>query len=178
MILHGTGETPQHNWIPWLQNQLGWRGYDVWAPQLPDADTPDLDVWWAALKGFDYGARTVIVGHGSGATMALAILHKLPPNQKVRLVIAAAASYRASNVRDENLFTEEYDWHKVRRQVDHIELLWAPDDPEVLEEQTTTLANKLTVEPLLLPGQAHFDIASGSRFRRFPEVMELVGRHA
>ena len=45
IILHGTGDTPESFWIPWLKKELEKAGYKVWSPQLPDRDNPSLNKW-------------------------------------------------------------------------------------------------------------------------------------
>lgn len=42
IILHGTGCTPTSYWLGGISLYLKKKGYDVWAPQLPDPDAPDL----------------------------------------------------------------------------------------------------------------------------------------
>jgi hypothetical protein len=41
IILHGTGCTPDSFWQPSIKAFLEKKGYSVWVPQLPDADTID-----------------------------------------------------------------------------------------------------------------------------------------
>lgn len=42
IILHGTSCKPDSFWQPSIKKYLQGFGYDVWTPQLPDADHPNL----------------------------------------------------------------------------------------------------------------------------------------
>lgn len=42
LILHGTDGKKTHNWFPWLKEQLKSRGWNVWVPNLPCAERPNL----------------------------------------------------------------------------------------------------------------------------------------
>lgn len=52
IIFHDTGCTPNSYWFPKTKKFLENLGYEVWVPQLPDADTPVLSKWLpVALSG-------------------------------------------------------------------------------------------------------------------------------
>ncbi len=42
MIFHGTGETSESFWYPYVEERLESEGYDVWVPDIPDFDNPEL----------------------------------------------------------------------------------------------------------------------------------------
>lgn len=179
LILHGTDGSPDAHWFPWLGRALRERGYAVAIPALPNADHPDLNRYWEALRDFDFNPQTVIVGHSSGAATALALLHKLPPHRRVHLVLCVAGFYRDDGFNCAGLFTESYDWAKIRGSADHIVLLWSPDDPFIAEEQTRVLADRLGVTPTVLDGCAHFSVDHGGpRFRELPEALDIIDRYA
>lgn len=174
LLLHDTSATPRANWIPWLGNQLQWRGWSVAAPQLPEADKPDIDRYWAALSDYPFDHRTVIVGHGSGAVAGFICLHRLVENLKIHRLVSVAGFYRDAGFDCENLFTEEYDWRKIARQTEYVDLLWSPQDPYVSEEQTTVLSKQLEVKPQIFEGYGHFAVETNRRFRQFPELLDIV----
>jgi len=178
LIFHGTGANPKRHGFPWLAEALRERGYEVTVPQLPGADHPNLENYWAYLRDFDFNPETIIVGHSSGAVTALALLHKLPPGTRVRLVVSVAGFYRDDGFECEAMFTEPYDWDKIRNGADKIVLLWSPDDPIIVEEQTDVLSERLGVVPILIPESQHFSLNNGGpRFREFPELLQIIDEY-
>ncbi len=76
IILHGTLGSPGGNWFQWLKNELEEKGLNVWLPQLPQAEQPSLRKWQRFVKEecpFAINEQTVIVGHSSGAILALVL---------------------------------------------------------------------------------------------------------
>ena len=45
IILHGTGTKNTDFWFPYLKSNLEERGFEVWLPQLPNDETPNLEEW-------------------------------------------------------------------------------------------------------------------------------------
>lgn len=69
IILHGSGDSPESFWIPWLKSELEKHGYEVWAPLLPDADNPDINKWLPfVMENGKFNNDTIIIGHSAGAT--------------------------------------------------------------------------------------------------------------
>jgi len=44
ILLHGTSDSPNRYWFPYIKMELEKSGYDVWPPQLPEHETPNLEV--------------------------------------------------------------------------------------------------------------------------------------
>jgi predicted alpha/beta hydrolase family esterase len=85
LILHGTSANPHANWFDWLAGQLEANGYEVWAPQLPNADKPDMTAYRQFIfdSNFDFNDETLLVGHSSGAVAVLSVLEALPLSTKI-----------------------------------------------------------------------------------------------
>jgi len=178
LILHGTDfdkEQKQrfNNWFPWLASEIEKLGYSVWVPELPEAWHPDLNRYWNFLKDFEYNPETILVGHSSGGTMVFGLLHKLPKDIKIKLAVSVAGFYKDEGWGCEGLFSQPYDWEKIKQQAQTIKLIWSPDDPYISAEQTDYLANKLSVKPDIFPGKKHFNLEGGEAFRQFPELLNI-----
>lgn len=179
IILHGTdfskGKKERFgNWFPWLKAELKNIGYRVWLPELPQAWQPDLERYWNFLKKFNFNQNTILIGHSSGATMVFGLLHKLPFKKKIKLAISVAGFYKDKGWGCEGLFSEKYNWEKIKNQVQKIYVIWSPNDPYISKEQTDYLTKKIGIKPTIFPNKKHFNLEAGRKFRQFPELLEII----
>lgn len=180
LILHGTDfdkEMKQrfNNWFPWLKEELEKIGYKVWVPELPEAWHPDLERNWNFLKDFDFNEETVIVGHSSGGAMVFGLLHKLPPKKKINKAVSVAGFYKDEGWNCEGLFSEKYNWEKIKRQVKKIFVIASNNDPYIKNKQTDYLAKHTGVKPIIIPGSFHLSVGSaGEKFRKFSKLLEII----
>ena len=64
IILQGAGETQESFWLPYVKDNLEKLGYDVWLPQLPDNDNPNINKTLPfVLKNGKFTEDTVIIAH-------------------------------------------------------------------------------------------------------------------
>lgn len=178
LILHGTDfdKTQKqrfNNWFPWLKAQLEKLDYKVRVPELPEAWQPDLERYWNFLKDFNFNKETIIIGHSSGGSMVFGLLHKLAPEKKIKGAISVAGFYKDEGWNYEGLFSEKYDWKKIKKQAEKIYLIWSPDDPYVSKEQTDYLVNKLGIKPTIFPNKKHFNLESSEEFKQFPDLLRI-----
>lgn len=179
LILHGTDfdKTQRqrfNNWFPWLKTQLEKLNYMVWVPELPEAWHPDLKRYWNFLKGFNFNNETILIGHSSGGSMVFGLLHKLALEKKIKLAISVAGFYKDQGWNCEGLFSEKYDWDKIKTQAEKICLIWSPDDPYVSKEQTDYLSEKLEVKPTIFLKKQHFSVEDNKSFTQFPELLTII----
>ncbi|HEX5774692.1 MAG TPA: alpha/beta fold hydrolase [Candidatus Paceibacterota bacterium] len=178
LLLHGTGNTPSHNWLPWLKAQLEQRGYKVWVPQLPEAEFPNMDryVEFVSSAGWDFNNDSILVGHSSGAVAILGILQHLPDGVKARQAILVG-SFKDDLGREDlkGLFEKPIVYEKVKTKAQEFILLHSDDDPYCPLEHAEFLAEQLEGELVLLPGEKHFSISTGGeRFKELPEILKYL----
>ncbi|PWU24079.1 hypothetical protein C5B42_00695 [Candidatus Cerribacteria bacterium 'Amazon FNV 2010 28 9'] len=179
LILHGTDFGKQqkqrfNNWFPWLKTQLKKMGYEVWLPELPEAWHPDLNRYWQFLKDFDFNSKTVVIGHSSGGAMVFGLLHRLPVEKKINLAISVAGFYKDEGWDCEGLFSEPYDWEKIKKQAKKLYVIWSPTDTYISKEQTDYLANKLKIAPTIMENKGHFNLEGGEQYKQFPELLDII----
>ena len=79
ILVHRWSGGPSDDWRPWLQDELGQRGYNVLSPEMPDMDTPVIEKWVGKLRevvGVP-DADTYFVGHSIGCQAILRYLETI-----------------------------------------------------------------------------------------------------
>ena len=64
-IIHGWDSRPNEGCFPWLKEELQKKGFDVYAPAMPEPLRPEIDVWVTFL-GQQIGVpseETFLIGH-------------------------------------------------------------------------------------------------------------------
>src|SRR5687767_7911443 len=92
IILHGTGTKANEFWFPWLKENLEKRGYQVWLPQLPNDDYPNLKEWLPfILENGKFSEETVLIGHSAGSQVILSVLENLEASVKQAILVSGYA---------------------------------------------------------------------------------------
>lgn len=179
VILHGTLGSPEGNWFQWLEHELSAKGMHVWLPALPHADEPSLS-WWARFvhenRAFEIDDQTVIIGHSSGAALALLVAQQ--NTQPLGGVVAVSAFHDNSLQWEPNakLFDVVFDWQSVQAHAGTLLLVHSDNDPYVPLEQAQYIANQTGGELVVIPGEGHFNLEQSERYREFPRLLELMGQ--
>lgn len=186
LILHGIGGNPTLNWYQYIARKAREKGYTTYIPQLPSSDKPNIDLTYEFLaKAFTFDKETVIIGHSSGASLALGILQKFPKDTVIKKTILVSGFIDANLTPQlhmyiprsdyDNLFPKSWDWEKIRgTSIDFI-IFYSPSDPFVQLRHAETMKEKLHGKLILIPDVLHFSVTSGGeRFREFPELVEYL----
>lgn len=120
LLLHGTGDSPESHWYPWLKSELEKRGWKVVAPALPDSAHPDAARWNAAAlaSGWKPDGDSVVIGHSAGAVEILRLLPELPEGTRIKAaVLVSAFDEDLSRHLVRNLFAVPFAWKMLPIQV-------------------------------------------------------------
>lgn len=178
LILHGTGASPNSHWFMWLKGKLVGRGYQVWLPQLPNADKPNSGTYTDFLlsnKNFQFSEETIVIGHSSGAVEILYLLQHLPDKTKIKTAILVSA-FKDDLGWDSlsELFGESLDFKKIKNSCNKFIYIHSDNDPYCPIEHPKYLISKTGGELIVFKGQGHFNIDDSPDYVRFPEIMQLI----
>ena len=106
--------------------------------------------------------------------MVFGLLHKLPKDKKINLAISVAGFYKDEGWGCEGLFSEPYEWRKVREQARKVYVFWSSDDSYISKGQTDYLAKHTGVKPTIFENKKHFNLEAGLHFKKLPELLEVI----
>jgi len=178
VILHGTQGSPEGNWFRWLEAELQNRGLEVWLPQLPHAQQPSLSEWLGYIKDnspFELDEDTLIIGHSSGAILALLISQK--GSATLGEVVCVSVFHDNALGWDANakLFDVEFNWDSIRAHVERqIVCIHSDDDPYVPLDQAQFVANNIGAEMIVIQNQGHFNLEKSKTYHEFPVLLSLL----
>lgn len=177
IIFHGTLGTPDGNWFQWLKKELEARDITVWLPQLSRAEQPSLNEWYRFVKEhcpFPINENTLIVGHSSGAILALVIAQN--NMEKIGAIVDVSVFHDNSLQWEPNgrLFDVQFDWPAIQQGVNELLFIHSDNDPYVPLDQAQFVASSCDAELILIPGQGHFNLEQGDEYKQFPKLLGIL----
>ncbi|MBT3249620.1 MAG: hypothetical protein HN846_00700 [Candidatus Pacebacteria bacterium] len=178
LILHGTSDNPNKNWLPWLKTELEQRDYKTWVPQLPGADKPNIERYNDFIFSSDWklDEQSVLIGHSSGAVAILGLLQALPTETKVDTCILVGV-FKDTLGWDslDGLFETPFDWDYIKTKAKRLIFIHSDDDSYCPLEHAQYISGKLDGELIIRSGQKHFSIGTaGEKYRQFLFLLELL----
>ncbi|MEO5691385.1 MAG: alpha/beta hydrolase [Candidatus Saccharimonadales bacterium] len=177
IILHGTLGSPDGNWFQWLKKELGQKGLIVWLPQLPQAEQPSLKNWQRFVKiqcPFAINEDTLIVGHSSGAILALVLAEN--NMEKIGAIVDVSVFHDNSLQWQPNdlLFDVRFDWTTIRQGVNELLFVHSDNDPYVPLNQAEYVATNTCAAIVVIPGEGHFNLERSDEYKQFPKLLKIL----
>lgn len=177
ILLHGTSCTPEDFWQPSIAAFLRNQGYNVWAPQLPDADVPDLKKWLPmVLAEGTFTTDTVLIGHSAGSPFALSILENIDVQIHKAVLVAGYARPKGKELEAEPILQKEYDWKKIKSAVRDLVFINSDNDPWGCDaEEGLYMWRKLGGTLIVREGEGHMGSNSyGQPYSTFPLLEKIL----
>src|SRR3989344_3627513 len=181
-IIHGWYGSPKGDWIPWLSDELKRKGYEVTAPEMPDADNPKINPWVNKLKGVvgKLEDSDILIGHSIGCQTILRFLEALDNGKNPEKVIFVAPWVKLANLSGEDEWEIAKPWletpidlNKVKTKANSFVSLFSDNDPWVpLEENVKIFREKLNPKIVILKNKGHFSEDEG--IKELPEILEYI----
>ena len=197
-----SGEVRDANWYGWLEQQLVADGAfeEVVLRNMPDPVVARESVWVPFLRDeLACDARTIVVGHSSGAEAAMRLAETTAlggivlvaachtdlgsPSEAAAVRRARArarpqahsphshAPSRARAPPPQGYYSRPWEWAAIRANAGFIAQFHAPDDPFIPLAEARHVAENLGSTLTELPGRSHF-------FEPFDELLAELRSHA
>lgn len=178
LVLHGTNDSSEGNWFPWLQVELERIGWKVWVPDLPQADAPNMQRYQNFIFSSDwkFDNESVIVGHSSGAVAILGLLQALPEGTVIDTAVFVGAFKNDLGWDSlKELFSKPFDFAKIRASAKRFVFLHSDNDPFCPLEGATSLSKELGGELIVVPGASHFSLGTGGdAYEKLPIILDIL----
>ena len=176
LILHGTNGNHESNWFQWLENEFTQKGYKVWVPDLPYAEKPNTERYnHQIFLNWKFDSDSIIIGHSSGAVAILGLLQSLPSEIAIKKAILVAGFTDDLGWDPlKELFIKPFDYKKIKTKAKEIILFHSDNDPYVSLSHGNKLKELLGAKLIILPGQGHFNLEAGRRYKQFPELLKYL----
>lgn len=174
IILHGTGTKNDEFWFPYLKTELEKLGYDVWLPQLPNAEHPNLEDWLPfILSRGTFTEETVLIGHSAGAQAMLSVLEGINVKIKKAIFVSGYAKLLRKNAGGEN--EEEPCWDAIRPHAEEFIFINSDNDPWGCDDtQGRIMADNLGGK-LIVRHDGHMGSTTYHQpYKEFPLLVELI----
>lgn len=176
IILHGTGESEQSFWFPYVKNQAEKLGYSVTIPLLPGADNPSLDSQLQEAMKQHYDSETILIGHSSGCPLAISVLENI--TTPIRQTIFVAGYIRPLNGETINpMLQKEYDWERINTNCNDFIFINSDNDPWGCDdiEGRYMLDHVGKGKLIIMKGEGHMGSDSFNQpYKEFPLLVQLI----
>lgn len=174
ILIHGSGGNGANHWFPYVQSVFEDRGWEVFAPNLPDADAPDRELWVDTIKKITaVTSETVLVGHSLGCPCIMTLLEQ----SEVCIDRAVCVAGLYNNTRFNHSFLQnQYDWLTIREHCKSFVFVHSNNDPwDCDEKEADFVFTKLSGTKVILDGKGHFGSTKFNQpFTTFPLLTSLI----
>jgi len=178
-IIHGWDGNPDEAWLKWLRLELEKRDVKVVAPQMPNAEAPEIGEWVSFLENLvgTPDEETFFVGHSIGCQTILRYLETIHP-QKVGGAVLIAGWFHLINLEDAESeaiakpwIETPMDFEKIKSVTGNIRVILSDNDEWVPISEKEIFEEKLNAE-VLVKHLGHFTEDDG--VAELPEVLEYM----
>lgn len=157
--VHGYKASSQHNFWPWLKDELKKAGHDIIIPDLPNPSEPDPDEWLETLlnKIGTLYADDIIIGHSLGAPTALKFLEAAEARQTPHAVMLISPSWRIKAEKFRGFFLSELDYEVLMWKAKLFTILHDQGDNVIPLSHGQRFSKLLQANLVITENNGHFD---------------------
>lgn len=174
IILHGTGTKKDEFWFPYLKNELKKLGYDVWLPQLPNDEHPNLNEWLPfILSNGTFNEETVLIGHSAGSQVILSVLEHMDVTIRRAILVAGYAKLLRQDATGEN--SEEPHWTAIKSHAKEFIFINSDNDPWSCDDTQGKIMVDNLGGRLIVRHDGHMGSTTYNQpYTEFPLLVELI----
>ena len=169
-LIHGWEGNPENNWFPWLKRELEKKGFEVYAPAMPDADEPKIESWVSELNEVvgTPDEETYFIGHSIGCQAIMRYLEAQLGNLRVGGVIFVAGFFHLPNLESQEEEEIAKPWletpintDQIKKMTDNIIAVFSDNDPDVPLSDSEIFEKRLGAKIIIEKEKGHFSDDAG-----------------
>lgn len=177
VLLHGTGGSPDSNWLPWLRSRLLALDKHVQVPTFPTPEGQSQENWLAAFESQvgELHGDMVLVGHSMGCGLLARLLEQSTESIQASFFVAGWSGLLGLPDFDpliESFFVEPFDWSAIRARAGRTFCYHGANDPYVPLAMGQEFAHNLGQTAVVFDEGGHLNAEAG--FTEFPELLEDI----
>ncbi|OGF20659.1 hypothetical protein A2316_03900 [Candidatus Falkowbacteria bacterium RIFOXYB2_FULL_38_15] len=151
LFLHAFKDSSGRVFWPWLKSELEKRGFEVFAPNLPNSNKPNLKEQTKFIsENFNIDDKTIIVAHSLGGVLAMKMLAENNLKAKKIIMVAPPAKTEFKDGKKRPAVEEFCDWKfnysKIKKAVGEVVVIADKEDSVVPIEQPKEIATELNAK--------------------------------
>lgn len=163
-IVHGWGGSPKSGWMPWLEQELRSKNYQVIVPEMPHTEAPKIEEWVPALANAvgNVDGNTYFVGHSIGCQTILRYLQTVDKKIGGIVFVAPWLGLKGLETEEEKEIAKPWvntpiNFKNIRPIVPKVTAIFSDDDPFVFLTDAGAFKDKLGAKTVIEKSQGHFD---------------------
>jgi predicted alpha/beta hydrolase family esterase len=178
-IIHGWGADSSSDWIPWLKKELESKNFEVFTPDMPNTDEPEIKEWIDKINDIlpSPGEQCILIGHSIGCQAIMRYLEGLEEGFVDRIVLVAPWINLKGLEDDEWDIAKSWtstpiNFDKVKKSSKKIICLFSDNDKFVSIEEEKLFKEKLNAKTVIFNNKGHFIASEGTL--ELPEILEFI----
>lgn len=174
IILHGTGDKNTDFWFPYLKEKLEKKGFEVWLPQLPNAEKPNIEDWLSfVLENGKFTQDTILIGHSAGSQLILSILENIDIKVAQAILVSGYAEPLIENA--DSKVRPSLDWVKVKQNVKDIIFVNSDNDPWGCNDKQGRIMFDKLGGTQIIKHEGHMGSTKHKQpYKEFPFLLKLI----
>jgi uncharacterized protein len=128
ILLHWTWWNSENSWFPYIRNSLDKAKFEVFTPNLPNADNPEYQEQRDfIINNFNLDENTILVWHSAWCPLILSILEKI--DLKIEKAILVAWFANQLSEEKEPILQEKYNFEKIKNNSKNFVFINSVNDP-------------------------------------------------
>ncbi|MFH0867777.1 MAG: alpha/beta hydrolase [Candidatus Woesearchaeota archaeon] len=179
IIIHGSYGNPNHNWFPWLKEELEKLNCRAFVPEFPTPKNQNLNTWLNIFKNYEtyLDENSILVGHSIACAFILSILEKINIKIKASFLVAGFIGPLGNEYYDSisKTFTQkEFNWGKIKSNCSNFFVYSSDNDPHVQLSKGHEIAKNLDSKLILVKNAGHFNTQSS--YTKFELLLDDIKR--